>query len=159
MIQTKCNIEGVVIRELKMFSDERGWLAEIFRQDEINDGKQPVMSYLSMTKPGVSRGPHEHRFQTDYICFTGQSRFKIYLWDNRPESKTFGDSFFFEVAQNSPVLVLIPPGVVHAYKNIGQSEAIIFNAPDRLYAGTNRKEPVDEIRYEEKPDGQFKIDD
>jgi len=159
MIQTKCNLEGVEIRKPKKFSDERGWLCELFRQDEIKDGKFPVMSYLSMTKPGVGRGPHEHQFQTDYICFFGHSRFKVYLWDNRPDSETFGDFFFFEVDENSVTMLIIPPGVVHAYKNIGEIEGLIFNAPDRLYAGVDRKEPVDEIRYEEKSDSKFKLDD
>ncbi|RKX23239.1 MAG: dTDP-4-dehydrorhamnose 3,5-epimerase [Candidatus Zixiibacteriota bacterium] len=159
MIQIECKIEGVEIRKPRRFSDERGWLCEFFRQDEIKDEKYPVMSYVSMTRPGVTRGPHEHRFQTDYICFPGQSRFKVYLWDNRPESETFGDFFSFEAEENSVVMVIIPPGIVHAYKNIGTSEGIIFNAPDRLYAGINRKEPVDEIRYEEKSDSKFKIND
>lgn len=159
MIQTKCNIEGVEIREPQKFSDERGWLCELFRQDQIKDEKYPVMSYVSATKPGVVRGPHEHRFQTDYICFPGQSKFKVYLWDNRQDSKTYGDYFGFEVEENSVTMVKIPPGVVHAYKNIGDEEGIIFNAPDRLYAGINREEPVDEIRYEEKPDSKFWIND
>ncbi|MCP4705913.1 MAG: dTDP-4-dehydrorhamnose 3,5-epimerase [candidate division Zixibacteria bacterium] len=159
MIQTKCNIKGVEIRKLEKFSDERGWLCEFFRQDEIKDGKYPVMSYISATKPGVSRGPHEHRFQTDYICFPGQSIFKVFLWDNRADSGTFGDSFIFEVKENSPTMIIIPPGVVHAYKNIGEIEGMILNAPDRLYAGVNHEEPVDEIRYEEQSDNKFKIDD
>ncbi len=159
MIQIKCSIEGVEIRKPKRFSDRRGWLCELFRQDEIKDGKYPVMSYISMTKPGAARGPHEHRFQTDYICFPGQSKFKVHLWDNRPESETFGDFFSFEVEKNSVIMVIIPPGIVHAYKNIGDIEGIIFNAPDRLYAGVNRKEPVDEIRYEDNPDSKFKIND
>ncbi|RKX17142.1 MAG: dTDP-4-dehydrorhamnose 3,5-epimerase [Candidatus Zixiibacteriota bacterium] len=112
-----------------------------------------------MTKPGVARGPHEHRFQTDYICFFGLSKFKMYLWDNRPESETYGNSFSFEAKENSVMMIEIPPGVVHAYKNIDNIKGIIFNAPDRLYAGVNREEAVDEIRYEEQSDIKFKIDD
>ena len=44
--------------------------------------------------------------------------------------------------------VIVPPGVVHGYKNIGQSDGIVFNAPNRLYAGKGRIEVVDEIRHE-----------
>ena len=158
MIQIKNNINGVEIRKPEKFSDQRGWLCELFRQDEIKDGKYPVMSYLSMTKPGVARGPHEHRFQTDYICFLGQSKFKMFLWDNRADSETFGDFFSFEIEEKSVVMLVIPPGVVHAYKNIGKIDGIILNAPDRLYAGVNREEAVDEIRYEEQAECKFKID-
>ena len=30
-------IDGVLVRELKKFQDERGWLAEIFRHDELEE--------------------------------------------------------------------------------------------------------------------------
>ena len=159
MNEIKCNIAGVEFKELKKHSDQRGWLSEIFRQDEIDNGKFPVMSYISMTKPGVTRGPHEHKDQTDYICFVGQSSFKIYLWDNRPDSPTTGKFFEFVAVEGGPVSVKIPPGVVHAYKNIGLAEGIIINSPDKLYAGHGKNEPVDEIRYENQPDSRFKLDD
>ena len=67
----KCEIEGVIIRELKRHDDERGWLVELFRHDELEAALHPVMSYVSMTKPGVARGPHEHSDQTDCFCFIG----------------------------------------------------------------------------------------
>ena len=60
-------IYGVVIRKVEKFSDERGWLCEIFRKDNIDESISPVMSYISMTKPGIVRGPHEHLQQTDYF--------------------------------------------------------------------------------------------
>ena len=59
-------MEDVEIKKLSVFEDQRGWLAEILRDDE--SGFRPVMSYLSMTKPGLVRGPHEHVEQTDYFC-------------------------------------------------------------------------------------------
>lgn len=55
--------------------------------------------------------------------------------------------------------VVIPPGVVHAYKNIGSVDGVVMNFPDRLYAGPGRTEPVDEIRHEDDPESPFKIDD
>jgi dTDP-4-dehydrorhamnose 3,5-epimerase len=55
----------------------------------------------------------------------------------------------YEVGENNPVFVIVPPGVVHAYQNIGAADAFVLNFPDRLYAGRGRKEPVDEIRYED----------
>ena len=51
------SIPGVVIRPIKRFTDDRGWLMELFRDDELPDGFEPTMGYLSMTKPGVARGP------------------------------------------------------------------------------------------------------
>ncbi len=154
-----CEIDGVIIKELKRFHDSRGWLTELFRQDELAEEYLPAMCYLSMTKPGVARGPHEHVDQADYFCFIGPSTFRLYLWDNRPTSATYGKSCHHDLGEENPAAVIVPKGVVHAYKNIGGGEGIVFNAPNRLYAGHGRKEPVDEIRHESDPNSPFKIDE
>ena len=155
----KCNIDGVLVRELNRHHDDRGWLAELFRQDELPVESHPVMSYLSMTRPGVARGPHEHRQQTDLFCFAGFSAFKVYFWDNRPDSPTHGHKDVLDVPEGKCVMVRVPPGVVHGYKNVGQADGYVVNAPDRLYAGEGRREPPDEIRHEDDPNSPFRIDD
>ena len=53
------------------------------------------------------------------------------------------------MGEENAFLVIVPPGVVHAYENIGEQDAFILNFPDKLYAGKGKKEPVDEIRHEE----------
>ncbi|MBI5472154.1 MAG: dTDP-4-dehydrorhamnose 3,5-epimerase family protein, partial [Ignavibacteriae bacterium] len=82
-------IEGVVIKSLTKFVDERGWLAEVFRNDELEEQYFPVMGYISMTNADVARGPHEHVDQADYFAFIGPSNFKVYLWDNRKDSPSY----------------------------------------------------------------------
>jgi dTDP-4-dehydrorhamnose 3,5-epimerase len=155
----KSPIKGVIIKELTVQNDERGWLVELFRTDELSAVNEPLMAYLSSTKPGIARGPHEHRKQSDLFCFLGFSPFRVYLWDNRKKSPSFKKKFIFECAQNKPTLVIVPPGVVHAYKNIGSIDGLVFNAPNRLYKGRNRAHKVDEIRHEDQPDSLFKLDD
>ena len=56
------------------------------------------------------------------------------------------------------MLLIVPPGVVHAYKNVGNEPGLVFNCPDRLYKGVGRKEPVDEIRHEEHTDSLYQLD-
>ncbi|MCW5941201.1 MAG: dTDP-4-dehydrorhamnose 3,5-epimerase family protein [Fimbriimonadaceae bacterium] len=148
-------IPGVLVRSLKRFSDARGWLMELFREDELPDGFRPAMGYLSVTKPGVARGPHEHVDQTDGFAFLSGS-YRLYLWENRPDRAPA--KLELEVGEANPVLVLVPPGVVHAYKNVGDAEAFVLNVPNRLYAGRNRAEPVDEIRHEADPASPFRLD-
>jgi dTDP-4-dehydrorhamnose 3,5-epimerase len=153
-----CGIEGVIIKELKQFNDDRGWLVELFRRDELSREHFPAMAYVSQTKPGIARGPHEHVHQTDYFAFIGPSIFRLYLWDNRKNSGTFGMSFKIDVGENLKAIAIIPPGVVHAYKNVGSVAGIVYNAPNQLYAGQDKKEPVDEIRHEDDPASIFKLD-
>jgi dTDP-4-dehydrorhamnose 3,5-epimerase len=152
------SIDGVVVREIRRHQDRRGWLSELFRQDQLDQEFHPVMSYVSMTHPGIARGPHEHADQADLFCFIGPSTFRIYLWDNRLDSKTHRTHDRFEAGEDSPLMVLVPRGVVHAYKNVGDREGIVINCPNRLYGGAGRNEPVDEIRHEDDPDGRFRVD-
>jgi dTDP-4-dehydrorhamnose 3,5-epimerase len=151
-------IEGVVFKPLKRFNDARGWLVELFRQDELSRGDWPRMAYVSETLPGVARGPHEHVDQSDYFAFIGPGDFKLYLWDARRQSPTFGQRQTTVVGQSNMQAVIIPPGVVHAYKNVGDVPGWVFNCPNRLYGGEGRKQPVDEIRHEDKPGGPYVLD-
>jgi len=148
-------INGVVVRELKKFFDKRGWLTELFRKDELEEEFLPAMAYISSTNPGVTRGPHEHWDQADYFCFIGPSNFKLRLWDNRKDSETFGSMMTLVVGETNPAAVLIPAGVVHGYQNVGETDGIVINCPNRLYAGAGRKEEVDEIRHENDGESTF----
>jgi len=155
-------IKGVFWAKAERHTDVRGWLAETFRADWLMalglSEAQPVMAYVSVTRPGVARGPHEHRFQTDYFGFLGPSDFKLFLWDNRPAATSYGKRLTKVLGESNPGLVIVPPGVVHAYKNIGTVDGLVLNYPNRLYAGQDRKEPVDEIRHEDNPDSPFQLE-
>ena len=151
-------IHDVVIRDLKKIVDGRGWLAELFREDEVEQQFMPMMSYISVTHPGIARGPHEHVDQADMFAFIGPSNFKVYLWDARKNSPTFQNRLVFIAGEDAPKSVIIPPGVVHAYKNVGASEGTVVNLPNKLFAGKGKKEPVDEIRHENRTDTLFQLD-
>jgi len=155
---SKGRIHDVIVRPLNKFLDERGWLAELYRTDELDAEILPSMAYISMTQPGVARGPHEHKEQTDYFCFLGPSNFKVYLWDSRPDSPSYGVKQVIFAGIDSPVALVVPPGVVHAYRNAGMENGIVFNAPNRLYAGEGKREAVDEIRHEEEAGSLFQLD-
>lgn len=147
-------MRGVVVKALRKHEDARGWLLETYRDDELPEGFRPAMSYLSVTLPGVARGPHEHRDQTDLFVFL-DGEYELHLWENRPgepESRQV-----LNVGEANPTAVWVPPGVVHAYRNIGNRPAFVLNYPDRLYAGHGRREPIDEIRHEDEADSRFRL--
>jgi dTDP-4-dehydrorhamnose 3,5-epimerase len=155
---TNGTIHDIIVKDLRKFIDERGWLVELFREDEILSEYRPVMSYISVTLPGISRGPHEHVDQADCFGFIGPSNFKVYLWDNRKGSPTYGTRQVVYAGQDAPRVVIIPPGVVHAYRNVGGKDGMVVNLPNRLYAGKGKKDPVDEIRHEEDTNSLFRLD-
>lgn len=163
-------IEGVTANPIGQFGDDRGWLSELWRSDESLGGGAasplPVMGYVSMTKAGMARGPHEHVHQTDIFVFlTG--RWKVRLWDNRVGSPTHLTVMDIQIEDSRlmkisipPMRIVVPPGVVHAYANVairgsygiaGCQEGMVLNFPDKLYRGVGKQEPPDEIRHEGNP--------
>src|ERR1051326_5573814 len=132
-------IQDVVVRDLRKFNDRRGWLCELFRDDEIAADFLPAMAYISSTLPDVTRGPHEHVDQADLFCFLGPSNFQLRMWDNRKNSPTYGNRMTLIAGESDPKSVLIPRGVVHAYRNVGSIDGIVINCPNRLYMGDGRR--------------------
>lgn len=148
-------IDGVKIVKINKYEDNRGWLTEIFRNDETDF--KPEMGYASITKQGVARGPHEHKEQSDFFVFAGPGDFELHLWDRRDGSATNGEYVKMEVGEKNPVSVIVPPGVVHGYKCVSEADALSINLPDKLYKGEGKKEDVDEIRWEQDPNSPYKI--
>ena len=148
-------INNVIIKILPKYTDDRGWLTEAFRSDELD--YDPAMGYVSLTNPGVIRGPHEHVAQSDCFIFVGPGSFKLYLWDRRETSSTNGEKLEIEVGADHPTLVIVPPGVVHGYKCISDTPAISINLPDKLYKGKGKQEEIDEIRWEKDPESPYRI--
>ncbi len=145
---TNAPIPDCRIMPLERYTDSRGWLCEFFRHDTLPPGLHPAMGYVSLTHAGVTRGPHEHRDQTDlFVFFSGA--FRLYLWDSRKNSPTRGHRQVADLGERCPAAVSVPPGVIHAYRNVGSSDAILVNCPNRLYGGEGKASPVDEIRHEE----------
>ncbi len=155
---TSGKIDGVKIEKLVKYVDDRGFLLETFRKDTLPGGLAPQMGYVSYTEPKVARGPHEHREQTDIFAFIGPGNFKIHLWDNRDDSPTNKNRMIIFGGEDNLLLVIVPPGVVHGYKNVSRTvRGMVLNYPDRLYRGLDKKEEVDEIRHEDNED-EFYID-
>ncbi len=148
-------IKDVVIKKIEKYNDERGWLAEIYRDDELS--YKPLMSYVSVTKSGVVRGPHEHVHQSDCFVFMGPGSFNLYLWDRRVKSETEGEYIKISVGEDNPTLVIVPPGVVHGYKCVSECDAWCINLPNKLYKGKDKKDEIDEVRWEEDESSPYII--
>ncbi len=124
-------IDGVEIKHLRTFADERGSLTEILRRDdEIFEGFGQC--YFSISYPGVIRGWHYHKKQTDYFtCVSGM--IKVPLYDLREDSPTYGEVNEFFIGDENRIVVKIPIGVLHGFKNVGVEPCILVNFPTQPY--------------------------
>jgi dTDP-4-dehydrorhamnose 3,5-epimerase len=124
-------INGVVTRELVTHCDERGRLFEVLRSD---DKMFQVFgqAYITTALPGVVKAWHLHKQQTDNMCVVrGQVKFALY--DGREDSSTKGECVEFFLCDDNRLLLQIPAGVYHGFKNIGSEEAYVLNIPTRTY--------------------------
>jgi dTDP-4-dehydrorhamnose 3,5-epimerase len=125
-------IDGVLVRHSPIHADERGTLTEIF--DERWDFTDEAVTYVyaSTVRPGRVRGWVVHLEQDDRLFFiTGTA--KLTLYDAREDSPTFGHANVHFLGDHDRALVRIPPGVVHAVKNVGDDEVVFVNLPTRPY--------------------------
>jgi dTDP-4-dehydrorhamnose 3,5-epimerase len=140
-------IEGVVVKNLRVISDERGHLMEILRNDDPFFHKFGQV-YMTTNYPGVVKAWHAHKHQTDHVaCLNGMV--KLVLFDGREKSPTYQKISEFFIGIYNPKLIVIPPGVYHGWKCISPEESVVVNIPDQVY---NYADP-DEVR--EPVDAEF----
>lgn len=130
-----------------------GYLLEAWRPDWDEFLHRPEMMYLSYVPSGETRGPHEHKYQTDYFIFTDPGMFDINLWESgKPDNKRL-----FCFGGHNPHMLIVPPGVVHGYKNVSKILGLVINLPNMLYKGKNKKFSEDIIRWENDPKNPYVI--
>jgi dTDP-4-dehydrorhamnose 3,5-epimerase len=124
-------IHGVRTKALKVIPDERGRLMEILRVDDeifLRFGQV----YMTTAYPGVVKGWHYHQKQTDHFAVV-RGMIKLVLFDRRADSPTHGAVNEFFLGEHQPLLVQIPPHVLHGFKCVSMEEAIVINCPTEVY--------------------------
>ena len=116
-------------------------MAILRSDDEVFLGFGQV--YMTTAYPGVVKGWHYHRKQTDIFAVV-KGTIKLVLYDGREDSPTHGEVNEFFLGVHNPLLVQIPKLVLHGFKGVGTEEAIVINCPTEVY---NYKEP-DEFRVD-----------
>lgn len=124
-------IDGVAIRTLVSHVDPRGSLTEVLRSD-WPEFRRFGQALVTVNAPGVIRGWHWHRYQTDVIVVIHGVAL-VPLYDGRERSATNGAVLETVASGEAPVAIFVPPGVYHGYQTLGREPAIILNFPDRTY--------------------------
>lgn len=131
-------IEGVKVKKLKRFSDDRGFFSEVIKFGEETFMEIKQTSYTE-TYPGVIKAFHWHKKQYD-VWFPVKGNMQIVLYDMSDDSPTKGETQVIYGGENSPVLVLIPPYVAHGYRVLGQAPASLLYHTSEAYDSANPDE-------------------
>lgn len=135
-------IDGVTVYRLAVHCDHRGRLTEILRRDE-DPFRVFGQLYVTICYPGVVKAWHSHKRQTDLITVV-RGTAQVALFDARDDSPTRGMVNEFFIGEYNPLLVTVPPRVLHGFKAVGEGSAYLLNCPNEPY---DRKSP-DEFRID-----------
>ncbi len=152
-------IDGVKIKKLKVHKDipdtrepveKEGHLMEVLRNDEGLLSKYGQTTY-TVAHPGTIKAFHWHKLQDD-LWFISSGRAVVVLYDLREDSPTFGETQEILCdGENDPQVILIPVGVAHGYKVLGDKPAHLFYHTTESY---NAQSPDEErIAYDDEKIG------
>lgn len=130
-------INGVVFRPTRPVPHEDGVVCEVARASWQELVAPIVQVHVTTTFPGRVRGWGLHQLGTDRL-FVVSGLVQFVVFDGRRSSSTYGNLFELKVSEKNPGLLIVEPNLYHGWKNIGTTEAVIINMPDRMY---NYEEP------------------
>lgn len=124
-------IEGVKVKKLVKHCDDRGFFMELVRDDDHLLASFGQAS-MSMSYPGVIKAFHYHEKQDD-VWFFPSGNAQVVLYDLREESPTNGQTDVFYMGEDNPICLLIPKGVAHGYRVLGEKCATIIYFTTEIY--------------------------
>ena len=121
-------IEGLIIKKLRIIPDERGSVMHMIKKSD-EGFKNFGEVYFATAYPGVIKGWHLHKKQTQNYCVI-KGMVKIVIYDSRENSTTFRNLREIFIGEKNFCLVTIPPLVHNGWKCISEKEAILANFTD-----------------------------
>jgi dTDP-4-dehydrorhamnose 3,5-epimerase len=138
-VKAKKLIDGVKVKRLRVIPDERGRLTEMLRCDDHDFFIKFGQLYMTTGYPGAVKGWHYHKKQLDnFIAVKGMM--KVVLYDGREGSPTRGEVNEFFMGEHNMLIVQIPAYVLHGFKTVSETEAILVNCPTEAYDYENPDE-------------------
>ena len=118
-------IDGVIITPLKQIEDERGKVMHMLRNDS-NIFKQFGEIYFSTIFTESIKAWHLHQKAIlNYACIKG--KVKLVLFDDRKNSKSFGEHAEYILTPKDYFLITIPPFIWNGFIGLDKSESIVAN--------------------------------
>lgn len=126
-------IDGVELKTLATYPDERGFFREVLRVSDPIMAEGFAQWSHSLMYPGVAKAWHYHAKHVD-LWYIVTGRLKVALYDTREDSPTYGrlDEY---ILGDEPAVLRIPPLVAHGCKAL--SEVHMMYITSREYDGSD----------------------
>jgi len=135
-------IADVEIKPFPLWPDDRGYFLEVARTGKgLISGFPSSSTQISaaFNYPGIIKAFHYHKLQTDFWV-PAAGLLQVALVDLRKSSRTYAAKNTLYIGALRPWQILIPPGVAHGYKVIGEQPSVLVYVTNRTY------DPADEGR-------------
>ena len=128
-------VEKVRIINRRLIKDDRGWFLKVITGTEENLPSHTGEVYLTMGRPGQSKGGHYHPKALEWFTIIeGDAILKL-------EDILTHERIDIEMSLEKAITVFVPNNVAHLIENNGDSDFVLLAYTDRLY------DPKDTIAY------------
>lgn len=132
---TKTSLNGVLLLEPKVFTDERGFFCESFNEREFFKQSGLEVAFVqdnqSHSLQGVLRGLHYQVKQTQgKLVRVVRGKIFDVVVDLRSSSPTFGKWASFELSEENHQQLWISPGLAHGFLVLSQSADVLYKTTD-----------------------------
>lgn len=134
-IKSKALVDKIRIINRRLIKDDRGWFLKVITGTEQDIPSHTGEVYLTMGKPGQSKGGHYHPEAVEWFTIIeGNATLKL-------EDIQTHERLDIEMSLDKAITVFIPNNVAHVVENSGEKEFILLAYTDKLY------DPSDTISY------------
>ncbi len=134
---TRLDLDGLLLIELEVHGDERGFFIERFNVDRFQaEGLQTtfVQDNHSRSRPGVVRGLHyQHTPAQGKLVGVTRGRIWDVAMDIRPDSLTYGQIRSTELSDMNGRLLWVPRGFAHGFCVLDDTPADLLYKVDAPY--------------------------
>lgn len=136
---TKCDIEGLVVIEPKVFPDSRGYFMETYNQRDMEEAglnMKFVQDNQSMSTKGVLRGLHRQlNFPQGKLVRVVKGTVFDVAVDLRKGSKTYGQWHGVELSAENKKQFYIPEGFAHGFLVLSDEAEFCYKVTDFYHPG------------------------
>jgi len=141
------NIEGVLVVPKKIVGDDRGKVMHVLRSDDPSFDHFGE-AYFSEIFAGVTKGWKLHTLSvSNMVVPVGEVRFVMF--DASEGSATKGEYDDVTIGESNYQMLVVPPGVVYAWRNSADRSALVLNCATELWsAGESSHLPLEAYPFE-----------
>lgn len=126
-----CDIEGLLIIQPKVWSDDRGYFFESYRKDmfqKMGLDIDLVQDNQSLSQRGTIRGLHFQRepYAQAKLVRVIQGRVLDVALDIRKGSKTYGQYYCIELSAENQTQFFIPAGFAHGFSTLEDNSIFAY---------------------------------